>query len=432
MDAEALTVLRGSVRVPTSKPHTQRALLMAALADGESTIRRPNVCSESTLVQEAATALGSRFEAQGEQLVVRGVAGRPQRPAALLQVAGSGFALRHLLPIAALAPAPCVLSGSRQLAARPLQPLLDALAGLGGRAEPADRDLVLPIATWSTGLTGGRLDVPADETSQFVSALMLTAPYAAGPVRIGIPGVLVSKHYIRMTGEMMARFGAHVMVADDLRTIEVEPSGYRATKILVGPDVTSLFYFVAAAVVADADILVEDVELGEDLFLDSAVALGRRLGVRITQEGTNLRIRSGERPAEQVEIDASDLPTLVPALAAVASSLPHGMVLQGARHIHHHKTSRLQVVLDELARLGRVLRPHYRDGQLDGFETDCVEPAAAEQVDAQGDHRNFMALFLATLAVERPVHVLGANTLSTSFADFLTCFQTLTTTPARV
>ncbi|MEU6575108.1 hypothetical protein [Streptomyces sp. NPDC046805] len=431
MSPDGVKVLRGSVRIPTSKPHTQRALLMAALATGESVIRRPNVCSESELLRNAVTALGARVTERREDLVVHGVGGWPRRPSSVLPVAGSGFALRHLLPIAALAEPPCVLTGDRRLAARPLQPLLDALAELGSRAEPADPELGLPVVTWTSGLCGGDIEIPADETSQFVSALMLAAPYASAPVRIRVPGTLVSHHYVRMTRELMTRYGAEVGTDDDLRTIEVRPGGYRATDILIGPDVTSLFYFVAAAVVADADLLVEDVVLGQDAFLDSVADLGRRLGVRLSQQGTALRITSGPAPADRVVVDASDIPTLVPALAAIASSLPAGMSLTNARHIQHHKTSRLQVVLDELARMGRVLRPLHRDGQLDGFASDRVEPAAADVVDSHGDHRNFMALSLAAMAVERPVHVLGADTLTTSFADFEQCFRALSVSPSR-
>lgn len=428
MSSPALTALRGSVQVPTSKPHTQRALLMAALAGGESTIRRPNVCSESELLREALAALGARFTEREDGLVVRGVAGRPARPSTVLQAAGSGFALRHLIPIAALAEAPCVLTGDRRLAGRPVQPLLDALAALGSRVEPADPALVLPVVSWQSGLRGGRVEVPADQTSQFVSAVMLAAPFAAGPVEITVPGPPVSHHYIRITHDMMALFGADVRMGDDLREIHVRPGGYRPRTTTIGPDVTALFYFVAAAVLADADILVEDVILGEDTLLDSAVRLGRRLGVLITQQGTAVRITSGPPPAGPVTIDATDVPTLVPALAAVASSLPNGMVLHGARHVRHHKTSRLRVVLDGLAGMGRVLRPLHEDGALDGFATVGIGPSTVDQVDAQGDHRNFMALHLATLAVDRPVHVHGAETLVTSFADFIDRFRSLSAT----
>jgi len=431
VDTDPPSVLRGTVRVPASKPHTQRALLMASLADGESTIRRPNLSSEAELLRAACGAFGAECADDGDWLAIRGVGGRPRRPGSVLHVAGSGFALRHLLSIAMLAEGPCVLSGDRALAGRPVRPLLDALAGLGGRAESADPELVLPLVAWGRRLAGGTVEVPAHQTSQFVSALMLVAPYAAAPVHLLVPEPIVGRHYIRMTRDMMARFGAQVRADGALHRIEISPGGYRAVRdLVVGPDTTSLFYFIAAAVIADADITVEDVVLGADDFLDTTVALGRRLGVHIEQDGTAVRIVSGPPPARLVEVDAADLPTLVPALAALASSLPGGMVLRGARHVGYHKTDRLQVVMDGLADMGRILTPLRQAGALDGFRTERTEPPSAERVDSLGDHRNFMALHLASRALTRPVEVLGADTLHASFPEFQECFRALSSLSA--
>jgi 3-phosphoshikimate 1-carboxyvinyltransferase len=437
-------VLRGAVRIPTSKPDTQRALLMGALAAGTTTVHRPNVCSESLVLQDACAELGARFrpDLERDRIVVEGTGGSPVRPSTILRAAGSGFALRHLVALTSLVEGPCVLTGDQRLAERPLTPLLDALTELGGKLETADAGLGLPLVNWEHGLTGGRVRVPADETSQFASALLLVAPYASGPVTVEIPAPVVGAPYIRMTVAMMREFGARIALpygpgeapvpADgvtgpdaDLRRIEVRPGGYRGREVLVGPDATSLFYFIAAAVVTDADIVVRDVPLGRHPFLDAVVTVGRRLGVRISREGRDIRIVSGPPPTGQLDIDASGIPTLVPALAAVASDLPAGLRLTGARHIRHHKTSRLAVVMDQLARLGRPLAPVLRDGALDGFETLPAGPPASLDVDGHGDHRNVMALHIAGLALPERVAVAGAETLSTSFAEFLHCFRHL-------
>ncbi|SFE09179.1 3-phosphoshikimate 1-carboxyvinyltransferase [Actinacidiphila alni] len=435
-------VLRGSVRIPTSKPDTQRALLMGALATGSTAVTRPNVCSESLVLQEACAELGARFVAEPEhdRIVVTGTGGAPLRPSTILRAAGSGFALRHLVAVTSLVEGPCVLTGDQRLAQRPLTPLLDALTELGGKLETADAGLGLPLVNWEHGLTGGTVRVPADETSQFASALLLVAPYASGPVTVEVPAPVVGAPYIRMTVAMMREFGARVRLPygpgeppapggigpdADLRRIEVRPGGYRGRDLLVGPDATSLFYFIAAAVVTDADIVVREVPLGRHPFLDDVVTVGRRLGVRIDREGPDIRIVSGPPPAAPLEIDATGIPTLVPALAAVASDLPAGLRVTGARHIRHHKTSRLAVVMDQLARLGRPLAPVLRDGALDGFETLPAGPPAALDVDGHGDHRNVMALHIAGLALPETVTVAGAETLSTSFADFLHCFRGL-------
>lgn len=418
-------VLRGSVRIPTSKPATQRALLMGALADGTTTVHRPNVCSESVVLQQACAELGARFHQGDDLITVEGTAGAPSTPSTILRAAGSGFALRHLVALTGLVDGPCVLTGDDRLGARPLGPLVDALTELGGKLEAADAARALPLVNWGRTLAGGTVRVPADETSQFVSAVLLVAPYATGPVTVEVPRPVVGAPYIRMTLAMMREFGARAEADDALARIEVRPGGYRARTTTAGADATSLFYFLAAAVVADVDITVQDVQLGRQPFLDAVVDLGRRLGVRITQQGTAIRVRSGEPPADRVDIDACGVPTLVPALAAVAHDLPGGMRLTGARHIRHHKTSRLAVVMDQLALLGRPLTPITADGVLDGFEPLPVRDPVALALDGHGDHRNVMALYLAALTLARPVTISGAETLRTSFASFAECFHAL-------
>ncbi|HEV2377851.1 MAG TPA: hypothetical protein VGS19_37520 [Streptosporangiaceae bacterium] len=427
-------VLRGTVRIPTSKPDTQRALLMAALAEGTTRIRFPNTCTESRVLRDACQHFGARFtdDPGGGTITVEGVAGVPARPAAILRTGGSGFALRHLVAVAGLVDGPCVLAGDRRMADRPLAPLIETLIALGGWAESVTEDVALPLVVWSGALSGGPVPVPAHDTSQFVSAIMTVAPYAAAPVRIEIPGPVVGAPYIRMTARAMRRFGAEVAVARDLSSVEVGQGGYRGRDVTIGPDGTSLFYFIAAAVVADADIVVADAAPGRDEFVDHVTGLGRRLGVQITRQGPDLRIRSGPPPGGRVEVDAAAVPTLVPALAAISTNLPAGLRLRGARHLRHHKTSRLAVVMAELARLGRHLRPIYHGGELDGFETSEAGPPTAHRVDSYGDHRNFMALYLAAQTLPAPVTVIGAETLGTSFPGFLTCFDNLTVEPAQV
>ncbi|MGH3550725.1 MAG: hypothetical protein ACRDQU_21915 [Pseudonocardiaceae bacterium] len=425
-------VLRGTVHVPTSKPHSQRVFLMAGLAEGTSLILRPNVCTESEILQQACEELGVVFTPDGDALAIQGVNGRPRRPTTVLRTAGSGFALRHLTTVTSLAEPPCVLTGDRRLATRPLSPLIEALTELGGRLEYAVPEMVLPLVNWSGGLVGGDVTVPTHETSQFVSSLLLVAPYMSRPVRVRMPGPVVGSHYIRMTIDLMRRFGADVSAPDNLDLVDVQPGGYAARELALGPDVTSMFYFIAAAVVTAADVRIQDVLLGDDPLLDAAVALGRRLGVRIIQDGLDIRIVSGAAPAEPLDVDATDLPTLVPALAAVAAHLPNRLRVRGARHIHHHKTSRLAVMLKELATLGLHLRPILHDGVLDGFETDRVGSPTAQQVSSFGDHRNYMALHLAALAVPDPVAISGKGTLATSFADFHTCFDSLVVQPVAL
>src|SRR5262245_6276147 len=124
---QPFSTLRGTVHIPASKPHCQRAFLFAALAEGQSHIHHLNTCSETQIIAQACQAFGAALEYQGMSVGISGVAGRPQQPDSILRVAGSGVALRNLLAMASLADGPSVLTGNQRLAQRPLLPLVEGL-----------------------------------------------------------------------------------------------------------------------------------------------------------------------------------------------------------------------------------------------------------------------------------------------------------------
>lgn len=417
----AVSALRGEVRLPSSKPHGQRAVLLAALADGESRLLGLDVCSETATVRHGCAQLGARFGGDRDEMLVHGRGTRSRAPAGVLRVGGSGFALRSLLALSCLGPGPAVFAGLPGLGRRPLAPLLAALDSLGGRIEPLTEDGLLPLVSWGGGLTAPAetVAVPTAETSQFATALLLAGPYVAGGLRLDLLPPVGGGHYLRMTVGMMRLFGADVVTAGD--RIEVRPGRYRGRTVRIGPDVTSLFSFLAAAVLVDTDVVVPGVRPGGDPFIDAALELGRRLGVRVEPAGAGIRIASGPPPDRRVTVDAAELPTLVPALAAVAPALPAGMRLSGAAHLQHHKTSRLGVVIAELAKLGRRLEPVFTGGRLDGFVTaGATGPAepTGQPLDSHGDHRLYVALHLAAMTAVRPPELTGEETLSASFPGF--------------
>lgn len=417
--------LRGSVQIPHSKPHCQRAFLLATLAEGESWIHNVNTCSETQFIAEACAAFGATLEYHGRSVRVIGVGGRPQRPERVLRLAGSGFALRNLLAVACLADGPTILVADKRMEQRPLLPLIDRLADLGARIEAIEPGSVLPLVNWGGRLQGGNLTVSAETTSQFATALLLVAPYADAPLTLHLPEPIVGREYIHLTTSLMQQFGVEVSATDDMHEITVHQGGYQARELVIGPDFTSLFYFIAAAVIVDTDVHIENVFLGADPALDETVAIGRKLGVQITQTAHGVRVCSGAPPRQRVNLEVAHVPTLVPAMAALASSLPYGLRITGAQHIQFHKTSRLAALLTELEKLGRQFSPIYERGALDGFETLPSNGRTAEVVDSHSDHRLFMALFLACLRAPAPTQVIGEETLVTSFPEFVECFGEL-------
>lgn len=422
-----IRALRGSVRIPPSKPHCQRALILATLAQGVSKIQNMNTCNETRVIAEACQAFGATLQWQNESLQIRGVGGHLRQPRRVLCVDGSGFALRNILVMSSLVDGPTILTGDKKLGQRPHQPLIDRLSALGVRIEPLEPQQALPLINWGGGLMGGTINIPVEITSQFATALMLVAPYAADTVVLRLDGEMVGKEYIYLNLALMKEFGATVCASEDLREIEVHNRGYAARNISIGPDVTSLFCFIAAAVIVDTDIHIEGVYLGRDPLLDEAVAIGRELGVQVYQTARGVRILSGVLPTKRIELHVADVPTLVPALTAIACRLPHGMRITGAQHIRFHKTSRLETLMAELEKLNYSFKPIYKGDVVDGFEADFVpgEDVYVDTVDSYGDHRLFMALFLACLRLAKPTTLLGEETLVASFPEFVDCFTAL-------
>ncbi|HST81428.1 MAG TPA: hypothetical protein VLL08_06790 [Kineosporiaceae bacterium] len=425
--------LRGTVHLPSSKPHGQRALVLAALAAGPSRLTGLNVCSETALLRDGCVALGSRVDPPDQDGAVQIRGTRPQTAEFLLRLAGSGFALRTLLAMSCVGVGPTIFIGQQRLGQRPHGPLIEALRLLGARIEPLSDDGLLPLVSWGGVLQApaGAVTVPTAETSQFATALLVIGPYVRGGLRLHLQPPVHGGHYLRMTIEEIRRFGGEVEASADLREITVRPGRYTGQSLRIGPDVTALFSFLAAAVLVDVDLHLPGVVLGADPFVDAAIGIGRRLGVRIDADGPGISVVSGPPPSRPVVIDAAALPTLVPALAALACELPAGLEVHGAAHLRHHKTSRLELVIGELAKLGRRLTPTFVDGQPDGFISGPRQRPTGEPLDSHGDHRLYAALSLAAMAGEAPVELSGEETLTASYPGLPASIAALSRASAR-
>ncbi len=427
--------LHGTAVLPGSKPHGQRAVVLASLSDGTSTLHDVNLCAETLILLNACRALGAAIEMSGTRLRITGVFGRPGRPAQVLQAAGSGLAARVLLAVSCLGDGPAVLTGSQRVAERPLGPLFSLLRDLGARLDPICPPAFLPAVSWGGGLDGGTVTVPMADTSQFATALLLAAPYARGPVTVLLDPCGIGQEYVTVTADMMAAFGATLTVGKTATgelpdRVTVRPGGYTARDLSIGPDATVLFCLIAAGVGAEAEFTLgwpagTSSGWGDDPLVAAALDIGRRLGMRLTPAAAGLRVAGWQPPRAPVHVDAIAVPTFIPALAAVAARLPYGVRVTGARHLQFHKTDRLALLLSELGKLGHRFKPVMQSGELDGFETAAPGPASGAELDSHGDHRLFCALVLAALASPDPVVVRGEQTLAASFPGFLRCLAGL-------
>lgn len=403
-----------TLRVPGSKSITNRALVAAALADGESHLSGVLVADDTLAMVGALRHLDVEvvLDEAAATAIVSGTGGRlPARPVAV-DARQSGTTARFVAPLLALGAGPYRLDGSEQLRARPMGPTFDVLAQLGARVEPAGEPGRLPVGVVGGGLRGGEVELAGDVSSQFLSGLLLVAPLLAEGLVVRLTTELVSRPYLDLTVSTMRTFAAHVEQPDE-RTVAVAPGGYRPTDHEVEPDASAASYFFAAAALCGGRVRVEGLGAGAvqgDLaFVDVLARMGAK--VEVGRDWTEV---TGTGALHGIDIDMRHLSDTAQTLAAVAVFADGPTRITGIGFIRRKETDRIAAVVTELRRCG--IRA---DEEADGFVVHPGEPRPTT-VRTYDDHR--MAMSFALLGLRAPGIVIEdpgcvAKTYPGYFAD---------------
>ncbi|MCS5635996.1 MAG: 3-phosphoshikimate 1-carboxyvinyltransferase [Myxococcota bacterium] len=394
--------LQARVRVPGSKSITNRALLIAALAEGESTLAGPLTSDDTDVMRRSLTALGARLDNRGDPWAVVGTGGRLRVPSGPLLVQNSGTTARFLTAAACLAPGPVVIDGNTRMRERPIVHLADALVSLGARLEIEGQDGCPPVRIAGGGLPGGPGIIDGRQSSQYTSAILLAAPYAERDVELGFEdGELVSRPYVETTLAIMRDFGAEVdWVPDD-----ANPGGadrirvragipYRARAYAIEPDASSAAYPFCAAAIAGGSVSVEGIAsntLQADFRL---LDLLERMGCQVMRQPDRVEVRGPGGPLRSLgEVDMNAFPDAVLAFAVVALFADGPTLIKNVWNLRIKETDRLAALETELRKLGARADAdrdslHIQPGPLHGAEIDTYD-----------DHRMAMAFSLAGLRV---------------------------------
>lgn len=335
----------GEVIVPGSKSETNRALVLAALAEGPSTLRGALVSRDSDLMIGALRALGVGIEADGDALRVT----PPRRfsGAASIDCGLAGTVMRFVPPVTLLADGPCSFTGDPHASQRPMTALLDALRRLGARI---DGD-ALPFTVHPATQLEATTTVDASTSSQFVSGLLLVAPRLPQGLHLSHVGErLPSRPHIAMTVEMLRARGVLVDEPDD-RTWVVAPGPITSSVSPIEPDLTNASVFLAAALVAGGAVTVpgwpwHSLQPGA-LFLDVA----KRMGGGVTRAGDRVTV-SGDGRLKGIDIDLTEASELTPVVAALGAVADGVTTISGVGHIRGHETDRLAALTAELRAAG--------------------------------------------------------------------------------
>src|SRR6266498_2501178 len=376
---------------PPSKSVTNRMLVCAALAGGASLLRRPLESDDSAAMRSALRQLGARVRVLAEGWSVQGTGGRLASPAAPLDARASGTTLRFLVAVATLAAGPVTVSGHPGLLARPVGPLVAALRQLGARLD--DRGGFPPVTTAGGGLRGGEVSLDAAASSQFASAVLLAAPYAAGPVTLRAGG-LGAPEYVELTAEVMGRFGADVERLDP-STWRVEAGArYRASDAEIDYDASAAAHLFALAAATGGTVTVTNARQHRtqpDARLPELLAA---MGAAVTRDGDALTVRGPER-LTPLDADLGPMPDQVTTVAALAALAPGRSRLRSVAVARGHETDRLD------RKSTRLNSSHVRVEELpDGLVVHGGEPRGPALLRTHHDHR--LAMAFAALAARVP------------------------------
>ncbi|SOD60949.1 3-phosphoshikimate 1-carboxyvinyltransferase [Streptomyces zhaozhouensis] len=355
-----------TVTVPGSKSVTNRALILAALAADPGWLRRPLRSRDTLLMAEALRALGIGIEETvSSSSAVAGPAGgggeawrvipaHPQAPATV-DVGNAGTVMRFLPPLAALAEGPVRFDGDPRSHERPLRGVIEALRALGARIEDGGRG-VLPMTVHGAGsLDGGRVTVDASSSSQFVSALLLSAPRFNKGVEVRHVGErLPSTPHIRMTVDMLRRAGAQVDAPDsggEPNVWRVTPGALLGRDLVVEPDLSNAQPFLAAALITGGRVTVPDWPTRTTQPGDALRRIFTEMGGECHLDDRGLTL-TGTGRVRGIDADLGEVGELTPGIAAVAALAESESTLRGVGHLRLHETDRLAALTREINALG--------------------------------------------------------------------------------
>jgi 3-phosphoshikimate 1-carboxyvinyltransferase len=338
--------VQATVSLPGSKSMTARALVLAALSAGSSTLRRPLQARDTDLMAAGLRALGPHVSTVDQKRWV--VRPRPLRGPAHVDVGLAGTVMRFLPPVAALAEGPVTFDGNPRARARPLGPLVAALRAAGARIEPD----ALPLTVHGQGqLEGGEVTIDASASSQLISGLLLAAPRFTRGLVVRHAGPKVpSRPHLRMTVQMLRAAGAAVDDGGtDTWVVQPGPLGGRGWD--VEPDLSGAAPFLAAALVTGGEVTIPHWPRWSAQAGDHLRELLARMGASCTLAPHGLIVR-GTGVVRGIDVDLSDASELTPVLAAICALADSPSRLWGVAHIRGHETDRLTALARELSGLG--------------------------------------------------------------------------------
>ncbi len=404
------------VNVPGSKSYTHRILIATALSDGVCNISNSLRSEDTILTAGALKAMGVIVEDDGDIVTVNGCNGNLKQTDEPVYLANSGTSMRLLTSVAAIGDGPCTLTGTPRMQERPIQALLNGLNQIGVKAESLNGTGCPPIEVTGGKIKGGKMDLDCSISSQFLSSVLLIAPFTEDGIEVNLTKELVSKPYVDMTTDIMERLGVKVEREGYEKFYVPGNQTYKAGNYAVEPDCSQASYFWGAAAVTGKKIKVKNISKDSRQGDVKFAEVLKKMGCSVSYEDDGISVQGGALTA--IEVDMSSMPDIVPTLAVIASFAKGTTVITNVAHLKAKECDRLGCVATELIKMGIDAK-----ATDSGLEITGGEPVGAT-IETYDDHRMAMCFAIAGLRVPG-MEILDEMCVKKSFPNYWQVFETL-------
>jgi len=406
--------IAGSVRCPSSKSYSHRAIAIASLAERQSVITNALLGRDTLATLAGCRALGADIKHEGTTVQVKG-SHSFEPPENVINAENSGTTIRIMTAMSGLVKTGhTVVTGDEGLRKRPMQPILDALAQLGVEAYSTKGNGTPPLVVRGGCIKGGTTVVDGSISSQFISGLLIAGIYADSEIIMRIKGNLVSKPYVSATLATMKHFGVSIDHSSDMLEYEIKGAKYRGAKFDVPSDFSTAALILAAGALVGEKLKVNGLNFSLPQGDSQIVDILKQMGCPIKVDRTKGEVVVQKADAlEGGDFNLGDTPDLLPVVSILALKAKAPVTITGVAHARVKETDRVANIAQELVKFGARIKEFQ-----DGLRITMTGKLKNASLEAYNDHRLFMAFTIASMMTEKSI-VAGAESVDVSYPHFI-------------
>jgi len=411
------SVLEGNIKCPPSKSYTHRAIAIASLAEGKSTISNPLISRDTMATISGCKILGVKIEKSNESVNCIQILGKNEfeTPKDIINAENSGTTIRILTSMAGLVKKGyTILTGDESLKTRPMKPLISALNQLGVHAFSSNEKNTPPLIVKGGGIKGGLVSIEGSISSQFISSLLISCIYGLKDIEIRVTGNQVSIPYIISTIETMKKFGVSIKHDKEYLNYNITSNNYRPTDFTIPGDFSSASLIIAAGVLCGRKISIEGMNFHYPQGDMEIIDIVRKMGGDITvNKEKGEVIVYGSNSLDGIECNLINCPDLLPAVSIISLKSRKPVRIFGISHARFKETDRISIITKELRKMGVNISE-----KKDGLLLNPVRCLKNVEFDSHNDHRLFMAFTIASMLTNKSI-VRGAQSIDVSYPLFI-------------